>query len=173
MVSEVHRYQYLIALGSNLGDRGDALRQAQQLILSRCGLIAACASTYETAPVGAADQKFLNSALICHSAIDPEEFLAELLAIEIELGRVRTVRWGNRTIDLDLLLCRRRDDVKPVAWESPSLTLPHPEILARDFVLVPAVEIAADWVHPASGRALEDELALLGYALRPQSRAFF
>jgi 2-amino-4-hydroxy-6-hydroxymethyldihydropteridine diphosphokinase len=164
-VSESFSYQYLIALGSNLGDRHRHICHAQDLIAELCGPIVAISSTFETAPMGAADQTFLNSTLICEATLAPEDMLAKLLAIEVQLGRVRTVRWGNRTIDLDILLCQRTFDHQAICQDSATLNLPHPEILRRDFVLVPAAEIAGHWIYPHSQRTLEQELAVRGFEL--------
>ena len=157
---------YLVALGSNLGDRWELLADAAHRIETTLGPVLAHAQVYETEPVGAADQLFLNSALVCASLLAPEAALAQLLAIEAVMGRVRREKWGNRPIDLDLLLWRRAADAVQVAsrtYVSPSLTLPHPRLLERDFVLIPAVDVAADWVHPATGRTLAAELTQRAY----------
>lgn len=157
-------HRYLIALGANLGDREAMLARAVALIGERVGPVAARAKVYETAPVGAADQTFLNSALVCESALGPDETLAALLAIETEMGRVRREKWGNRTIDLDVLMWEPEPGASR-AWSSPTLTIPHPHLLDRDFALVPACDVAGDWRHPTTGRTLADERAARGYDL--------
>src|SRR5690606_33229823 len=95
---------YVIGLGSNLGDRHAYLERAWQLVEGRLGSVLKASPWYETQPLGAADQLFLNGALLCAADLAPEPMLAGLLAIEADLGRVRRERWGNRVIDLDLLL---------------------------------------------------------------------
>ncbi len=139
-------HQYLVALGANQGDREYYIEQAIEAIRRSCGLIRARSRSYETAPLGAADLPFLNSAAIVETAEEPEQMLKILMKIEESLGRVRTVRWGNRTIDCDIILWRRAEGQFPL-FQSSILTIPHPEAHRRSFVLDPAVEIAADWIH--------------------------
>ena len=105
--------QFLVALGSNLGDRLRFLVSSRELIAERIGPILSWAEPIETNPLGPADQQFLNTALICATAADPTTVMAILLEIETALGRIRRQKWGNRTIDLDLILC------KPGAERSP------------------------------------------------------
>lgn len=149
--------EFLIAIGSNIGDRTGYIKQAISMVEARCGKITARSSLYVTEPVGAADQEFLNGAFIVTSTMDPSTMLGELLGIEKSLGRTRAVHWGNRTIDLDILMARAEDGA-PVVSNTPSLAVPHPRMLERDFVLVPAAAIAGDWVHPRSRRTLSAEL---------------
>lgn len=87
----------------------------------------------------------------------PDRLLKDLMTIEQELGRKREVHWGNRTIDLDILLGRDSSQT-PLVMASGTLMIPHPRMLDRDFVLVPACDIAGDWMHPKSGRKLGEEL---------------
>lgn len=138
---------FLIALGSNLGDRKYYLDRAIDAIATRCGKVTDIAKVLETEPLGAADQSFFNTALVCESTLDPEALLKTLLQIETDLGRVRSERWGNRTIDCDIILWRPADHTYPI-YASESLIIPHPEAIRRDFVLGPCAEIAADWIHP-------------------------
>ena len=157
---------YLVALGSNLGDRAFFLDEATRAIGGAIGPIVAIASRYETAPVGAADRLFLNSALIVRTEFDPDAVMAKLLEIEATLGRVRRETWGNRVIDLDILLCRpfEGSDVCR-SYQSVSVTLPHPRMMDRDFVLVPAAEIAGTW-RPGEGEvSLTDALAERRFSL--------
>lgn len=156
--------QYLIGLGSNLGERQALLAEARRRIETRLGDVAAVATSYETAPMGAADQPFLNSALIVTSSLAPDAVMRSLLDIEESLGRVRTVKWGNRTIDLDLLLWNH--DGVAATFESEALRVPHPHLLERDFALVPAAEIAPAWVHPVTGLSLADECKRRRFSLR-------
>jgi 2-amino-4-hydroxy-6-hydroxymethyldihydropteridine diphosphokinase len=144
-----------VSLGSNLGDREGSLRDA----LVRLGDLGTLRSSSirETEPVGVTDQpKFLNAvAQLRPDGLGPRELLERLLQIERELGRDRTQeeRWGPRTIDLDLLLYG--DEV----IDEPGLTLPHPRLAERRFVLEPLHELAPDLVLP-DGRRIKDLLAL-------------
>lgn len=148
-------HTYLIALGSNLGDRKSYIEQAIQAIASQCGKVQARAPLEESAPLGdAADQVFINTALICESEMGPRAMLKSLLSIEKDLGRVRAERWGNRTIDLDIILWK--DDQEAKVYQDDQLIIPHPEALKRAFVLGPARAIAGDWQHPGDGRTLAE-----------------
>lgn len=160
-------HEYLIALGSNLGDRAAHLARARGEIARRLGPVLDISKTYETEPLGAADQLFFNAAVVARSNLAPQDALAILLAIEADLGRVRRERWGNRVIDLDLLLWRAANDAASTPtrpFAGPGLAIPHPAMLDRSFVLVPACDVAGAWIHPGTGRSLEAELELRGYA---------
>jgi len=131
-----------IALGANLGDRLATLRTAIERIRD-LGAVIKISSVYETDPVGYLDQPaFYNVVLLLETNLAPEAVMKELLAIEADLGRVRTFANAPRAIDLDLLLYG--DEVR----ETPSLTLPHPRMHERAFVLVPLAEIALSNIHP-------------------------
>jgi 2-amino-4-hydroxy-6-hydroxymethyldihydropteridine diphosphokinase len=137
-----------IGMGANLGDRLGTLREATKRI-GQLGRITAISSVYETAPVGYADQPaFLNMALGCETDLDAASLMQTLLAIEQELGRVRSFRNAPRTLDLDLLLYGDR------IIDTPTLTVPHPRMGERAFVLVPLAEIAPDMINPSSGKTL-------------------
>jgi len=150
-----------IALGSNLdsehGSRAETLCAASER-LGRLGSVAARSSLYETEPVGYCDQpSFLNAAVALETRLEPLPLLLALLAIERELGRDRSrgVLKGPRTLDLDLLVME--DCI--VAGEE--LTLPHPGLAQRRFVLAPLVEIAAQLRHPQRNQTMAELLALL------------
>lgn len=133
-----------IAIGSNQGDRELYLLRAIALIgnLSGCK-ITTISSFYDTSPVGDCNQpSFYNAAIKVSTSLAPEKLLTSLLQIEKELGRIRTKRWGQRTIDLDILLY---DDL---ILDNAELTIPHPLLHERRFVLEPLCEIAPDILHP-------------------------
>lgn len=134
-----------IALGSNIGDREGLLQQAVKMIDEHAGIsVIKVSNMYETDPVGYTDQPaFLNMAISVSTVLSPIELLRSLLELEQRLGRVRHQRWGPRTIDLDLLLYDN------VILEQEELTLPHPRMMERAFVLVPLHDVIAD-SHPLS-----------------------
>jgi 2-amino-4-hydroxy-6-hydroxymethyldihydropteridine diphosphokinase len=135
-----------VGLGANLGDRERALREAARLIGAR-----RLSTIRETEPWGLADQPpFLNAVAELETGLAPRDLLARLLEVERRLGRVRTgPRWGPRTIDLDLLL--HGDAV----LDGPGLTLPHPRLHERAFVLEPLAELAPGRRIPGNGTVLE------------------
>jgi 2-amino-4-hydroxy-6-hydroxymethyldihydropteridine diphosphokinase len=126
-----------IALGSNMGDRERFLLSAiQQLDEHQEIRVTGRSGIYETEPVGVVDQDaFLNMAIEVETTLDARQLFSIMLDIESGLGRTRELRWGPRTIDLDLLLYH---DLKQ---DDPELILPHPRMKERAFVLVPLVEI--------------------------------
>ena len=154
----------LIALGSNLGDRDGAILAALEALGATPHVrLVGQSSLLETEPVGgpAGQGPFLNAAAVVETSLDPESLLAELSRIEAALGRVRAERWGPRTIDLDLLLYDQR------IQRSPVLTIPHPRMHERHFVLAPAAEVAPDMVHPELGKTVAELLAACAANRRP------
>jgi 2-amino-4-hydroxy-6-hydroxymethyldihydropteridine diphosphokinase len=148
----------LLGLGANLADRAAMLSAAiDALSQLRTTRVVRRSAFHETTPIGGpADQPaYLNAAVVVETQLAPEALLAALHAIEASLGRHRTVHWGPRTIDLDLLLYDEQ-----VIDES-TLTVPHPRMSFRRFVLEPAVEVAGDWVHPDIKTTLSTLLANL------------
>jgi 2-amino-4-hydroxy-6-hydroxymethyldihydropteridine diphosphokinase len=133
-----------LGLGANLGDREANIRSALKNLDHLPTIqIRSISSLYETAPVGMTDQPdFLNTAAEIGTTLTPDELLAAILTVEKELGRVRTVRWGPRVIDIDILAY---GDVRCV---TPHLTLPHPRLMERAFALAPLAEIAPDLLLP-------------------------
>lgn len=130
----------VVGLGSNMGDRRAWISRAlAEIALLADTQVKQVSSLYETAPWGeVAQERFINAVALLATKRDPEGLLGDLLRIEDRLGRVRRNRWGPREIDLDLLL------YNDLEWHSPTLTLPHPRIQDRAFVLVPLVEVAPD-----------------------------
>ncbi len=140
-----------IGLGSNLGRREENLLRATTLISTMIAEIELASSIIETEPWGNQDQpSFLNQVIGISTNLTPSELLERLQAIELIMGRERKEKWGPRTIDLDILFYR--DEV----IEEPSLTIPHPFIEKRDFVLQPLYEISPYFVHPVSGQTIEE-----------------
>lgn len=132
-----------IALGSNLGDRRQNLAKALQLLQDQGLKILQVSDFIETEPYGVTDQPpFLNGVCCAATDLAPEALLELLLATEKTMGRVRLRHWGERNIDLDLLLY---DDL---CLRTEKLTLPHPDMQNRDFVLLPLAEIAPEVYHP-------------------------
>lgn len=144
-----------IALGGNLADVRTTLHAALEP-LGGVGQVVRKSSLYRTAPWGKLEQPdFLNAALELRTALEPEEVLGALLEIERLFGRERGERWGPRTLDLDLLSYGGQ------VLETQELTLPHARMLERAFVLVPLLEIAPHWNHPATGESAKDALEKL------------
>ena len=136
-----------VALGANIGDAAATIRDAFAALAAIEGVaLRRASSLYRTAPVGLAHQPdFINAAACVETELAPEALLAALLATEARFGRVRAGKNGPRTLDLDLLLYADR------VLETPSLTLPHPRLHLRAFVLAPLAEIAPDLAIPGRG----------------------
>jgi len=146
-----------VGLGSNLGEREAMIRLAVDDLarLPDTQLLRA-SSLYDTEPVGETEQpNFLNAVALVDTELTARQLLWNLLLVEKRLGRVRTQRWGPRTIDLDLLL------YGSLIIEEPDLVVPHPELTRRSFVLVPLVELDPMLIHPVTGHTLVHHLSLL------------
>ena len=141
-----------VGLGSNLGNRQGNLQAA----LSELGRmptiqVTHVSSLYETAPVGVTEQpEFLNAAAALETSLPPADLLDVFLHIENKIGRVRTLRWGPRVIDLDLLLYGNAQIALPF------LTVPHPRLRERAFVLVPLAEIAPELMLPGDNKTVQE-----------------
>ena len=132
-----------IALGSNLGDKEKNLRRALLLLTQQGVEVVRVSSFLSTEPYGVTDQpQFLNAVACVRTNLAPLALLDVLLATELAMGRVRLRHWGERNIDLDLLL------YEDVVLDTPRLRLPHPDMQNRDFVLLPLAEIAPELKHP-------------------------
>ena len=140
-----------IALGSNLGNSLDTLESSLRVLNQTPGIkLKTTSSWYQTKPVGTTQPQpdYLNGCAVLEAEQTPEELLTILQATELQFGRVRTERWGARTLDLDLLL------YGDLVLDIPNLTIPHPRMTERAFVLVPLAEIAPAWIEPVSGIAI-------------------
>lgn len=132
-----------IGLGSNLGPSLETLQTAvEQLALTPGLQFMGQSHWYETLPVGPPQPNYINGCLLLQTHSDPNQVLSQLLEIEHQFGRLRQERWGPRTLDLDLLLHGQ------TVMNSPFLTLPHPRLHERAFVLIPLAELLPDWIHP-------------------------
>ena len=144
--------QAYLALGSNIGDRKQQLLKAIDLIGNIKGIkVTKQSSIYETAPIGYTDQpNFLNLCLEIETELSPQQLLKHCLDIEQQLHRVREIRWGPRTLDIDILLYS--DNI----IETDNLSIPHPRMQERAFVLIPLNDIASDKKDPRLNQKIHD-----------------
>lgn len=145
-----------VILGSNSVHKKQYLRQAAVSLAAKAGKITAASSLYETAPWGFnSEENFLNQVLVFDTPLSPEAFLQQALETEKSLGRIRPAgtRYASRTIDIDLLFCEDR------IVRTPDLTLPHPRIPERRFVLVPLNELMPAFEHPVLHKTVAQLLA--------------
>ena len=148
---------YLIAVGSNrrhhvFGRPRDVVRTAMEE-LAALGTVARRSDVISTDPIGPAQRRFANAACVLTSEYDPQSLLAGLKHVEREFGRRDGQRWGDRVLDLDLVLWSGG------SFASRGLTIPHAEFRNRDFVLSPACQIAPDWRDPVTGLHIRHLLA--------------
>jgi 2-amino-4-hydroxy-6-hydroxymethyldihydropteridine diphosphokinase len=146
-----------IGLGSNIDDKVEHIRLAlkETGCLEKTRLIAT-SKLYRTAPMHVIDQDwFVNAVVLMETELDPHMLMTELLAIEHRLGRVREKKWGPRIIDLDMLF------YEDIVIRENELTIPHPLMDRRRFVLVPLADVAPTWVHPILGRTPREMASML------------
>ena len=143
-----------IALGSNVGDRLSYLRRALKALKEHPEIhLSALSSVYETKPVGLTEQAdFLNMVAAVDTALSPHALLDVTQGIEQALHRRREIRWGPRTLDIDILLYGN------VTMEEDRLTIPHPRMTERAFVLVPLAELGPDVDIPGTGRTVQQQV---------------
>lgn len=146
-----------LALGANIGDTRENMRKAVKLLDEHEGIrVIKASSLYLTRPVGLSDQPdFLNAVIAVETTLSPRKLLEACLDIEKRMGRRRTIRWGPRVIDIDILL------YNGVTLDEDDLKIPHPVMLERAFVLAPLAEIAPD-VEVAPGLAARDAASRVG-----------
>ncbi len=144
---------YLL-LGSNMGQAKLNLKQAVSEIAQIPIKVKAVSSIYQTKAWGKTDQAdFLNAALLIETTLEPIILLEKLLEIEHKMGRIRTQKWEERIIDIDILL------YDSVVTNSPELTIPHPQIPFRKFTLVPLNQLAPEFIYPGKNVTIKELLA--------------
>lgn len=155
-----------LSLGSNLGDRRGYLREAVRRLATPEVVLRRLSSVYETEPQDLPDQPwFLNLVVELDTSLCPRDLLAHIRGIENSLGRVREIPKGPRTLDIDILL------YGDVVVDTAELTLPHPRMASRRFVLEPLAELCAELRHPVLERSVRELLAeLQGQRVRPVGR---
>jgi len=142
-----------VGVGTNLGDRWGYLALAARELRGAPGVSLVRASrVYDAAPMGPSQPRYLNAVLELDSALPPERLLESLFAIEKAAFRERGLRWGPRTLDLDLLL------YESAVVRTPSLTVPHPGLIARRWVLAPLAELCPGRIVPGTGATVAELL---------------
>jgi 2-amino-4-hydroxy-6-hydroxymethyldihydropteridine diphosphokinase len=151
----VKRAPFYLALGSNLGQREEYLRQALNRLIDRPEIrLLRLSPLYQTEPVGLTNQPFfLNMVVMGETSLSVHALFQMTSYIELALGRERTIRWGPRTIDIDLLLYDQ------LVVSTHELEVPHPRLTERAFVLIPLADIAADVIIPGRGESVGNILA--------------
>jgi len=141
----------ILHLGSNVGDRELLLNQGLDLISENIGTILSSSAFYETEPWGVKDQQdFLNLAINVETTLNPLDLLTEAKAIEQIVGRTKKEHWGPRRLDIDIIFYGQKCFIED------HLIIPHKEVQNRNFVLIPVMEIAGDWIHPELNKTVEE-----------------
>jgi len=150
--------QVVTIFGSNLGNKHQIIQDAVQVLSTVVGELSATSSFYETEPWGfECEDQFLNQVVVFESSLSPQQFLQACLDTEKQLGRKRkkqTQPYTSRPIDIDVLF------YDSLILDSPELTLPHPRICERNFVLTPLVEVLPSFVHPVYQQTITELLAI-------------
>jgi 2-amino-4-hydroxy-6-hydroxymethyldihydropteridine diphosphokinase len=156
--SNADKEQVLIGIGGNLGDPAATCREAVDTLRSHPDIrVLRTSALYRTEPVGKTDQGwFVNAMVLCSTALSPDRLLKELAEIENRFGRLRHERWGPRALDLDIVAFGE------LVIETVALTLPHPRLHERKFVLIPLLEILPEWKHPLYRQSAREMLEDLG-----------
>ena len=143
-----------IGVGSNQGDSVRICRDVFDLLRKHTAIgIVKTSALFRTSPVGITEQDwFINAAVSLYTGLAPQELLELMIEVEKSFGRVRTVKWGPRSLDLDILF------YEDIQLDLPGLKVPHPLMSERLFVLAPLAEIEPDWVHPALGLTVHEML---------------
>jgi 2-amino-4-hydroxy-6-hydroxymethyldihydropteridine diphosphokinase len=146
-----------LLIGGNMGDRLQNLHQAIALLSAACGPVIQQSAVYETAAWGKTDQAaFLNQALLITTTLTPHELITTILSVEEKMGRRRMEKNGPRVIDIDIIF------YNDLVMHEPHLTIPHPQLQNRRFVLVPLCELAPEFVHPVFHKTIARLLAECG-----------
>ncbi len=139
-----------LALGSNVGNRKENIEKAIELLGEKISNIKT-AKIYKTKPVGVENQpEFLNTAIVGFTELEPEKLLEFTKSVEKKVGRVYRFRWGPREIDIDILF------YEDLIIKTKELTIPHPRIQERDFVLKPLLDLEPDFVHPVLKKTIKE-----------------
>lgn len=145
------KHTIYLSIGSNMGNKKDYISKATQALNQRVGKVISVSKYYETAAWGnTAQEDFLNIALGLTSTLSPQEVLDVVLDIEKTMGRERAEKWAARTIDIDILLYDN------LILNTETLTIPHPHLHERNFVLVPLMEIAPEVIHPILNEPIDE-----------------
>ncbi len=144
-----------LSLGSNIGDRESNLKNVLKMLKLKDITLSKISSIYRTEPVGNEEQPyFYNIAVKALTYYTPEKLLEIIKSIEIDMGRKWSMKWGPRIIDIDILF------YNDLIIDTTALKIPHPEILKRNFVLIPMNEIEPDFTHPVEKKSIKDLLSI-------------
>ena len=143
--------EVILMLGSNVGDSRAMLKDAIISLEKQIGKVKSSSSIYKTAPWGFTEQyDFLNQALVVHTHLSAQDIMETLLAIEKKAGRIRTEKNAARTLDIDILFYNKE------IIEIPELSIPHPRLQDRNFVLLPLLEMIPNFVHPVFQKTIRE-----------------